>query len=130
MPDGGWPAIVFVHGYIDPTIYKTTQNYVAYVDYLARNGFVVFKIDLRGHDKSEGQASGAYYSSYYVIDTLNAREALKVSDFVNPNKVGLWGHSMAGKIYFRRFLVKTNISTIIFLGRTCFKNNEFYLFKI
>ena len=48
-PNGGYPAIVFNHGYIPPTQYKTTEKYVSYVDYLARNGFVVFKIDLRGH---------------------------------------------------------------------------------
>src|SRR5258708_5938392 len=130
MPDGGWPAIVFVHGYIDPTIYKTTQNYVAYVDYLARNGFVVFKIDLRGHDKSEGQASGAYYSSHYVIDTLNAREALKVSDFVNPNKVGLWGHSMAGNITFRSFAVMPDIPALVIWAGAGYTYSDLTLYRI
>lgn len=82
-PDGGWSAIVFVHGYIAPNTYKTTQKYEEYVDYLARNNLVVFKIDLRGHGESEGETGGAYYSSDYVIDTLNARAALGSSDFVN-----------------------------------------------
>jgi len=45
-PEDGWPAIVFVHGYIPPQDYQTTKNYESYVDYLAKNGFVVFKIDL------------------------------------------------------------------------------------
>ncbi len=49
VPAGGWSAVVFVHGYIPPTTYKTTEKYIEYVDYLARNGLVVFKIDLRGH---------------------------------------------------------------------------------
>src|SRR3989344_8042599 len=62
-----YPAIIFIHGYISPTLYQTTSQYADYVDYLARNGFVVFKIDLRGHGKSEGQPGGAYYSSDYII---------------------------------------------------------------
>src|SRR5205823_605623 len=62
-PKGGFPAIVFIHGYIPPTEYKTEEKYVDYVDFLARNGFVVFKIDLRGHGFSEGKATGSYYSS-------------------------------------------------------------------
>src|SRR3972149_5220919 len=95
-PEGGFPAIVFVHGYIAPTIYQTTERYNDYVNYLAKNGFGVFKIDLRGHDASEGEASGAYYSGDYVIDTLNAYAALESFDLVNPNRIGLWGHSMAG----------------------------------
>jgi len=112
-PTGGWPAIVFVHGYIAPTIYKTTERYADYVDYLAKNGFVVFKIDLRGNGESEGEASGAYYSSGYVIDTLNAYVALEGAEFVNKNKIGLWGHSMAGNVTFRAFAAKPSIPAVV-----------------
>ncbi|RJR15051.1 alpha/beta fold hydrolase [Candidatus Microgenomates bacterium] len=108
-----WPAIVFVHGYIPPVQYRTTQNYASYVDYLARNGFVVFKIDLRGHDQSEGEAGGSYYSEDYIVDTLNARAALQAADFVNPDAVGLWGHSMAGNVTFRAFVAKMDIPALV-----------------
>lgn len=104
-----WPAIVFVHGYIPPTQYRTQEKYTAYVDYLARNGFVVFKIDLRGHGESEGEPGGAYYSSDYVIDTLNAYAALTSTDFVDPQAVGLWGHSMAGNVVLRSMAVNPTI---------------------
>ncbi|MFZ0533059.1 MAG: hypothetical protein WAM09_07740, partial [Anaerolineales bacterium] len=60
MPAEGWPAIVFNHGYISPLVYRTTERYIAYVDQLARHGYIVYKIDYRGHDRSEGEASGAY----------------------------------------------------------------------
>lgn len=112
-PAGGHPAIVFVHGYIPPTLYTTTSKYVAYVDYLARNGFVVFKIDLRGHGESEGEPGGAYYSSDYVIDTLHARAALASLPDVNPEKIGLWGHSMAGNVTMRAFVVKPEIPAVV-----------------
>lgn len=112
-PQNGWPAIIFVHGYIPPETYKTTENYYDYVDYLARNGFVVFKIDLRGHGASEGEPGGSYYSSDYIIDTLNARAALQSSGFVNPEKIGLWGHSMAGNVLFRAFAAKPEIPAVV-----------------
>ncbi|OGM32963.1 hypothetical protein A2803_05210 [Candidatus Woesebacteria bacterium RIFCSPHIGHO2_01_FULL_44_21] len=112
-PVEGFPAIVFVHGYIAPTIYKTTERYNDYVNYLARNGFVVFKIDLRGHGDSEGEAGGAYYSEDYVIDTLNAYSALQNAEFVDPSGVGLWGHSMAGNVAFRSFVVKRDIPAVV-----------------
>ncbi len=67
-PQGGFKAIVFNHGYIPPTIYRTTERYVAYVNYLARSGFVVFKIDYRGHGQSQGEPSGSYFSPGYTID--------------------------------------------------------------
>lgn len=113
MPNNGWPAIVFVHGYIPPSIYQTTEKYGDYIDYLAKSGYVVLKVDLRGHGDSEGNASGAYYSGDYVIDTLNAYSALQSSGFVNPDKIGLWGHSMAGNVVFRSFVAKTDIPAVV-----------------
>jgi dipeptidyl aminopeptidase/acylaminoacyl peptidase len=58
-PPGGYKAIVFNHGYIPPGAYRTTERYTAYVDYLAASGFVVFKIDYRGHGQSQGEPSGS-----------------------------------------------------------------------
>jgi dipeptidyl aminopeptidase/acylaminoacyl peptidase len=86
---------------------------LSYVNSLAENGFVVFKIDLRGHDQSEGEAGGGYYSGDYVIDTLNAQAALASSDFVNPDAIGLWGHSMAGNVTFRSFIASGKIPAIV-----------------
>ncbi|MEP7166582.1 MAG: alpha/beta fold hydrolase [Candidatus Woesebacteria bacterium] len=116
-PEGGWPVIVFVHGYIPPSLYKTTERYVEYVNFLARSGFVVFKIDLRGHGNSEGDPGGAYYSGDYVIDTLSAIQAVQSLPFVNKDRVGLWGHSMAGNITLRTLAAKPDIkATAIWAG--------------
>lgn len=112
-PNGGFPAIVFVHGYISPKTYQTLVNYSSYVDYLAKSGLVVFKIDLRGHGNSEGTPGGAYYSSDYIIDTLNAYSALQTADFVNSKKIGLFGHSMAGNIVSRSIAAKPDIPAVV-----------------
>ncbi|HLC87550.1 MAG TPA: alpha/beta fold hydrolase [Patescibacteria group bacterium] len=125
-PAAGWPAVIFIHGYIPPNQYKTTERYVAYVDYLARNGFVVFKIDLRGNGDSEGEPGGAYYSSDYIIDTLNAYSALQNSGFksespqaplIDPKRIGLWGHSMAGNVVLRSLAANPDIpAAVIWAG--------------
>lgn len=129
-PIGGFPAIVFVHGYIPPTLYETTEKYVAYVDSLAKSGFVVFKIDLRGHGDSEGDASGSYYSGDYVIDTLNAYSALQNSDLVNPNRVGLWGHSMAGNVTFRSIAAKKDIPSLVVWAGAGFTYSDLIEYRI
>lgn len=124
-PAKGWPAIIFIHGYIPPKQYKTTQQYYDYVDYLARNGFVVFKIDLRGHGNSEGEANGAYYSSDYIIDVLYAYAALQSSGFVNPEKIGLWGHSMAGNVVMRSFAAKPEIPAVVIWAGAVYTYTDF-----
>src|SRR6266496_1571141 len=76
-PATGWPVIIFNHGYIPPTVYRTTERYVAYVDQIARNGYIVFKSDYRGHDRSEGAAGGVYTQPNYTVDVLNAVASMK-----------------------------------------------------
>ena len=112
QPLDGWPAIIFIHGYIPPTQYSTLTRYTDHVDYLARNGFIVFKVDLRGHGNSEGEPGGAYYSGDYIIDVLNARSALQNADFVNPKGIGLWGHSMAGNVVLRTVAIQPEIPAV------------------
>jgi dipeptidyl aminopeptidase/acylaminoacyl peptidase len=108
-PPGGWPAIVFNHGYIPPEVYRTTERYIAYVDWLARNGYVVFRIDYRGHDRSEGQASGAYSDPGYTVDVLNAVASLKTFPQVNPERIGMWGHSMGGYLTLRSMVISPDV---------------------
>lgn len=113
MPPGGFKAIVFNHGYIPPSTYRTTERYVAYVDTLARNGFVVFKIDLRGHGNSEGVATGSYYSPDYTIDAIAALKSLQTLPYVDPDGIGMWGHSMAGNLVLRAMLIEPDIKAAV-----------------
>lgn len=124
-PENGWPAIVFVHGYIPAKNYRTLENYSAFVDYLASSNFVVFKIDLRGHGQSEGEPGGAYYSSDYIIDALNARAALQKFGFVNPKAVGLWGHSMAGNVIGRALAAQPEIPAIVIWAGAVYTYEDF-----
>ena len=106
-PESGWPAIIFNHGYIAPATYVTTERYVTYVDAFARNGYIVFKPDYRGHGKSEGKPEGAYYSHAYATDVLNALSTLKQYKVADPTRIGMWGHSMGGNIILRDSVVNT-----------------------
>ncbi|THF71171.1 alpha/beta fold hydrolase [Deinococcus sp. Arct2-2] len=108
-PPGGWPAIVFNHGYIPPDEYRTTERYVAYQDAFARAGFVTLKSDYRGHGSSEGEALGGYNDPGYTVDVLNAAASLKADKRVNPARLGLWGHSMGGQLSLRAMLVDKSL---------------------
>jgi|SRR3989344_371539 len=115
-PTGGWPAIVFNHGYIPPAQYRTTERYVAYVDGFAGQGYIVFKPDYRGHGDSEGSPQGAYYSDAYSTDVLNAVTSIKEYKVANPEKIGMWGHSMGGHLTLRAMVVKSDIKAGVIWG--------------
>ncbi len=129
-PAEGWPAIIFIHGYIPPAQYNPFQQYADYVDYIARNGFAVLKIDLRGHAYSEGEAGGGYYSADYVKDTLSAYSALQHSNIINRNKIGLWGHSMAGNIVLRAAAIKPDIPAIVIWAGAVYSYTDLQKYRI
>ncbi|HRN66967.1 MAG TPA: alpha/beta fold hydrolase [Promineifilum sp.] len=115
-PDSGWPIIVFNHGYIAPEDYRTTERYVQYVDYFARSGYIVFRSDYRGHGSSEGEARGPYSNPDYVIDVLNGMAAVRTHPDADPERVGMWGHSMGGYITLRAMVVSDEIDAGVIWG--------------
>jgi len=116
-PPTGWPVIIFNHGFIPPTQYQTTERYVAYVDWLARSGYIVFRSDYRGHGSSEGEPRGAYGSPDYTVDVLNAVAAMKRFSDADPNRIGMWGHSMGGYITLRSMVVTGDVKVgVIWAG--------------
>ncbi len=125
-PVGGWPAIIFNHGYIPPAQYTTTGRYVTYTDAFSGNGYVVLKPDYRGHGTSEGNPEGGYYSTAYTVDVLNAVSSIKkLRDpstgsgrfVVDTNRIGMWGHSMGGSLTLRSMVVSKDIKAgIIWAG--------------
>lgn len=115
-PDGDYPVIIFNHGYIPPSEYRTTERYIAYTDAFSRNGYVLLRPDYRGHGNSEGEAQGGYGSNAYTIDVLNAVSSIKKDPRINPEKIGMWGHSMGGHITLRNMVVSKDVKAGVIWG--------------
>lgn len=116
-PSAGWPVIVFNHGYIPPTEYRTTERYIAYTDAFSRNGYILLRPDYRGHGNSEGNAEGGYGSNAYTIDVINAVESIKKYKDADPSKIGMWGHSMGGPITLENMVVRDDVKAgVIWAG--------------
>ncbi|MCJ7738127.1 MAG: alpha/beta fold hydrolase [Anaerolineae bacterium] len=118
-PETGWPVVIFNHGYIPPDQYRTTERYVAYTDAFSRNGYILLRSDYRGHGSSEGEATSSYASPAYTVDVLNGMSSVMRHPDADPNRVGMWGHSMGGSIALRAMVVTDTIkSGVIWAGVT------------
>ena len=116
-PSGGWPAIVFNHGYIIPSRYSTTSSYKTWEAALSKAGFVVLKPDYRGNDGSQGDPEGGHFSPVYAYDVLNAVASIKQYPAVNPRRIGMFGHSMGGHEALRAIVTSSDIkATVIAAG--------------
>lgn len=107
-PQGGYPVIIFNHGYIQPNQYSTAASYASYVDYFARSGYIVFKSDYRGNGNSEG-TPGGHFSPDYTIDVLNAISSIGKYKDANSQKIGMWGHSLGGAITLSSLVISRDI---------------------
>ncbi|OGD86599.1 hypothetical protein A2Z23_02175 [Candidatus Curtissbacteria bacterium RBG_16_39_7] len=126
-PEGGWPVIILNHGYIPPDQYSTINSYQAFADYFARNGFLVVKPDYRGHADSEGNSEGGHYSPVYTYDVLNIISSIKRYPDANPQKLGMWGHSMGGNVTLRALVVSKDIrASVIAAGVVGSAEDLFY----
>ncbi len=116
-PATGWPVIIFNHGYWPPTLYNMTTSYIDYAGAIADAGYLVFKSDYRGHASSEGPTTGGGYGSPgFTDDVLNAVASMKTYKDADPNRIGMWGHSMGGSITLRAMVVSKDIKAGVIWG--------------
>jgi len=92
------PAVVQVYG--GPHVQTVTRGWTGARDQLiADRGYVLFKIDNRG-SWNRGHAFEAeihdVMGSVEVADQLAGLEFLESRDFIDPDRVGLWGWSYGG----------------------------------
>lgn len=96
--DGDFPAVVLITG-------SGAQNrdeelmghrpFLVLADHLTRNGIAVLRFDDRGVGKSKGNHGKATHDDF-ADDARAAFEFLKVQDKIDPDSVGLSGHSEGG----------------------------------
>ena len=77
----------------------------------------MIKPDYRGHGESEGDSRGGYGQPDYTIDVLNALAAIKRHPDADPNRIGMYGHSMGGHITLRAMVTTGDIKAgVIWAG--------------
>ncbi|MEZ4640143.1 MAG: alpha/beta fold hydrolase [Caldilineaceae bacterium] len=85
------------------------------MDYFAAAG-TSSSPDYRGHGFSEGQPASGHGSPAYTIDVLNAVSSVRLHPSADPDRIGLWGHSMGGGITLRAMLVDDGIKAGVIWG--------------
>jgi dipeptidyl aminopeptidase/acylaminoacyl peptidase len=116
--DGPFPVIIALHGYIEPEIYHTLDYTAHYADALASAGYLVLHPNLREYPPSD-QGDNLFRVGM-AVDTLNLIALVKAHSgepgllrTADPNRIGLWGHSMGGGISTRVLTVSQDVKAAV-----------------
>lgn len=118
---GPYPVVLALHGYVNPSTYRTLTYTTRYADAIARMGYVVIHPNFRGHPPSGGNPDGRYRANYAseMLDlaAMVRAQAGKAGPLVKAkNSIGLWGHSMGGGISIRTAVVGPSIRAVVLYG--------------
>ncbi len=98
-PSAGFPIILMIRGFVDPSIYETgigTQNAARY---FAARGFVTISPDFLGYGTSDDPALDVMEARLekpaQLLDLIASLPTLR---FIDPLRFGIWGHSNGGQI--------------------------------
>lgn len=94
-----YPVIVQFRGYVDRDIYMTGIGTQRSAEVYAESGFVTFAPDFLGYGGSDMPTGTIFEERFQTYTTArDLINALPSVPFIDPTKVGLWGHSNGGHI--------------------------------
>ena len=115
-PQSGFPALILNHGLIPPDVYVSGRGSKREADYFARNGYVTIHPDYRGHASSSPNpyVDHDFYVGY-SRDVMNLIDALTIVglDYIDLDRLGMWGHSMGGGIAARVAVLRPEIRAYV-----------------
>ncbi len=98
MSGGGRPAIVYVYG--GPGVQRVRNEWAPLLlQLLAHHGYGVLELDNRGSGNRERGFQAPIYrqlGAIEVADQLAGARFLQTLDWVNPHRIGVFGHSYGG----------------------------------
>lgn len=108
---GPFPVILMNHGFFSRSVYNSGDGTDRSSAYLAEHGYITLASDYRSWGGSDIGES-LFYSGQ-VIDVINLLNAIPSIRQADPNRVGMWGHSMGGGITMKVLTIDSRIKAVV-----------------
>jgi dienelactone hydrolase len=104
--DGPFPVIVMNHGFFSRSVFNSGDGTDRASAFLAENGYITLASDYRTWGESDPGPS--FFYSGLVMDVINLINAIPSIPEADPERVGIWGHSMGGGVTMKVLTVLGN----------------------
>lgn len=106
QPESGGATVIFAHGFSG-----NRGNLLAQAALLVQRGYGALLFDFRNHGDSEGEITT--FGLLEVRDVAAALAFLLAQPEVNPDRIGLVGHSMGGAIAIRAAVQLPEVKAVV-----------------
>lgn len=94
--EGPFPVVLMNHGFFSRSVYNSGDGTDRAAAFLAEHGYITLASDYRSWGHSDVGAS--FFYSGLVIDVINLINAIPSIEQADPERIGMWGHSMGGGV--------------------------------
>ena len=109
--EGPFPVIVMNHGFFARSVYKSGDGTDRASAYLAEQGYITIASDYRSWGDSD--IGESFFYSGLAIDVINLLNAIPSIEQADPDRVGMWGHSMGGGVTMKVLTIDPRIKAAV-----------------
>jgi dipeptidyl aminopeptidase/acylaminoacyl peptidase len=109
--EGPFPVILMNHGFFARSVYNSGDGTDRSSAFLAVHGYITLASDYRSWGESDEGHS--FFYSGLVIDVINLLNAIPSIPEADPNRVGMWGHSMGGGVTIKVLTIDGRVKAAV-----------------
>lgn len=109
--EGPFPVIVMNHGFFNRGDYYSGDGTDRASEFLAKRGYIAIASDYRSWGQSD-----IGYSLFYsglTIDVINLLNAIPSIPKADPDRIGMWGHSMGGGVTMKVLTIDSRVKAAV-----------------